>query len=164
MNLTSASQIGHQLDLHDGPSRRSSLERLGSCSCTMAALGFQVLRSKRPRTGGGRLGKKTEAEAEAEVELEEAEAELEEVEIELGNFGGDAAGSVGRAAEWVAEWVAAVANNSQLAEGVVVAVGVDKYYTRAGQQAGAVDIVVDGAAGSGFVAQVLPRWAYIQPG
>jgi hypothetical protein len=29
---------------------------------------------------------------------------------------------------------------------------------------GAVDIVLEGAAGSGFVAQVLPRWAYIQPG
>jgi hypothetical protein len=173
MNLTSASHIGHQLDLHDGPSRRSSLEQLGSCSCKMAVLGFQALRSKRPRTGGGRLGKKTEPEPEPELEAEvgleeaEAEAELEEVEIELGNFGGDAAGSVGRVAEPVAESVAAVPNNSQLAEGVVVVVGVGKYYTRVGQQVGAVDIVVEGAAGSGFVAQMLPRWAYkpyIQPG
>jgi hypothetical protein len=129
----------------------------------MAALGFQALRLKTPRTGGGRLGKRTEAEAE-----------LEETEIELGNVGGDAAGSVGRAAEWVA----AVPYNSQSAEGVVVEVG--KYYTRVGQQVGAVDIVVEGAvdivvegavdivvegaAGSGFVAQVLPRWAYIHPG
>jgi hypothetical protein len=60
----------------------------------MAALGFQGLRSKTPRTRGGCLGKKAEAEAETE-----AEAALEEVEIELGNFGGDAAESVGRAAE-----------------------------------------------------------------
>jgi hypothetical protein len=117
----------------------------------MGALGFQALRSKTPRTRGGRLGKKTEAEAEAE---------LEEGEIELENFGGDAAGFVGRAAEWVAEWVAAVPNNSQLAEGVAV-VGVGKYYTRVGQQEGAVDVVVEEAAGSGFVAPVVPRWAYI---
>jgi hypothetical protein len=119
----------------------------------MAALGFQALILKTPRTGGGRLGKRTEAEAE-----------LEETEIELGNVGGDAAGSVGRAAEWVAaELVAAVPYNSQSAEGVVV-VGVSKYYTRVEQQVGAVDIVVEGAAGSGFVAQVLPRWAYTHPG
>jgi hypothetical protein len=67
MNLTWASHIGHQLDLHDGPSRRSSLERLGSCSCTMAALGFQ----ETPWTRGGRLGKRAEAEAGAGAELEE---------------------------------------------------------------------------------------------
>jgi hypothetical protein len=90
----------------------------------MEVLGFQALRSKTPRTRGGRLAKKTEAEAEAE-----AEAELEEDEIELGNFGGYAAGFVGRAAEWVAEWVAAVPNNSQVTEGVAV-VGGGKYYTR----------------------------------
>lgn len=106
----------------------------------MAPLDFQALRSKTPRRRGGRPGKKIEVEADVEVEVGE---------IELGNFGGDAAGSVGLAAEWVA----AVAYNSQLAGGVVV-VGVGKRYMRVGQQAGAVDIVVEGAAGSGFVAQV----------
>jgi hypothetical protein len=141
MNLTSASHIGHQLDLHEGPSRQSFLGRLESCSCTMAALGFQALRSKTPRTRGGRLREETEAEAE-----------LEEGEIELVKFGGNAAGFVGRAAEWVA----AVPYNSLLVEEVVVVVGVGEHYTRVGQQVGAVDIVVEGAAGIEFVAQALP--------
>jgi len=112
----------------------------------MAVLGFQALRSKTPRTRAGRLG--------------QAEAELEEDEIGGVNSRGDIAGSVERAAEWVAP----VLNNSQLAEGVVVVVEVGKHYTGVGQQVGAVDIVVEGAADSGFVAQVLPRVAYIQPG
>ena len=42
--------------------------------------------------------------------------------------------------------------------------GVGKHYTRVGQQMEAVDIVVEGAAGSGFVAQVLLTWADIQQG
>ena len=54
----------------------------------MAALGFQALRSKMPRTRGGCLGEKTEAGVE-----------LEEDEIELENFWGNAAGFVGWAAE-----------------------------------------------------------------
>jgi hypothetical protein len=41
---------------------------------------------------------------------------------------------------------------------------VDKHYTKAGQQVGDVDIVVGGAAGSEFVAQVLSTWVNIQPG
>ncbi len=92
MNLTSTSHTGHQLDLHDGSSRQSSLERLGSCSYTMAALGCPALISKTPWTHGGRPGEKTEAEAEAEAELEEGKTEL-------GNFEDNSAGVVERAAE-----------------------------------------------------------------
>jgi len=70
----------------------------------MEALDFQALRSKSPWTRGGHLGEKTEAEAE-----------LEEGKVELGNFEGNGAGFVGRAAEWVV-------------------VGLDKHYTRVGQE------------------------------
>lgn len=100
-----------------------------------------------PPSRDWRLGKKAEAEAEAG---------LEESEIEVGNVGGSAAGFVGRVA-------ARVADNSQLAEGIVV-VGGGTQYTRVGQLVGAVDVVVEGAAGTGFVARVLLTWADIQPG
>lgn len=68
----------------------------------MAALGFQALRSKTPRTRVERVAEKTGPEAE-----------LGEAEIELGSSGDKAAEFVERAAgRAVAERVAAVLYNS----------------------------------------------------
>ena len=111
--------------------------------------GSQALILQTPLTHDGRL----------KIRRKKAEAEIQGGKIELGNLGGNAAGFVGQ----VAARLAVVPHNSLLTEEIAV-VWAGKHYMTVEQWVGAVDIVVEEAAGSGFVGRVLPAWAENQTG